>query len=80
MIRRRYLRREHQDVRRYERQQGPQERPRDRCQRWLLLHDHVLQADGGNVCRYAVKFLNSIGKVSWAGFEPVELPTVMAEK
>jgi hypothetical protein len=44
------------------------------------------RADGQNVCRYAVKFLNSIGKVtgtvavwdtgkvSWAGFEPVELP------
>jgi hypothetical protein len=32
------------------------------------------RADGGNVCRYAVKFLNSIGKVSWSGFEPVELP------
>ena len=46
------------------------------------------RADGGNVCRYAVKFLNSIGKVSgtaavwdsgkvsWAGFEPVELPKI----
>ena len=47
------------------------------------------RADGGNVCRYAVKFLNSIGKVSgtvavwdtgkvsWAGFEPVELQAAM---
>ena len=44
------------------------------------------------MCHYAVKFLNSTGKVSgtiavwdtskvfWAGVEPVELPTVMAEK
>ena len=47
------------------------------------------RADGQNVCRYAVKFLNSIGrvtgtvavwdtgKVSWAGFEPVELPKMV---
>ena len=49
------------------------------------------RADGQNVCRYAVKFLNSIGKVtgtvavwdtgkvSWAGFEPVELPKITEE-